>query len=70
MEAKFSDSEWLSAKLVELSMDPKGSDIVRNAMGRRNQYHKIDLSDYPKTGGKIDAVLARFAGQNHYSSPN
>ena len=70
LEAKFADTEWLSERLVEISMDPKGSDKLRKAMGRRNQYHRIDLSEYSTTEAKVDAVLARFVGQNHYSSNN
>ena len=70
VEARFADSEWLSAQLVALSEDPKGSATIRKAMTLRNQYHRIDLSGFPTTEGKIDAVLTRFAGQNRYSSPN
>ncbi|MBC2600160.1 hypothetical protein [Puniceicoccus vermicola] len=70
LEAKFADTEWFSTKLAGLAEDPKGSDKIREVMGRRNQYHRIDLSDYPTTEGKIDAILRRFLGQNHYSSNN
>ncbi len=56
LEAKFADTEWLSEKLVALSLDPKGSSTVREAMGRRNSFQKIDLSNYPTTEAKIDAI--------------